>query len=92
MKFSGIRKIAGSIYNDMNCDEALRKIYANIAKSNKTKKLDNCFSIVANYCYVLDDSSTQTFHTVVAKRYSNLSWDEAMGEILNKLPNRHAER
>ena len=89
MKFTGIRRIVGTQYSDMNCDEALRKIYANIAESKKTKKLDNYFSIVANHCQILDNSSTKTFHAVIAKRYLDVSWDKAMGEILNNLPRMH---
>lgn len=86
MKFPGIRRIAGTIYSDMNCDEALQKVYAYIAESKKTKKLDIYFSIIANHCYVLDNSSTKSFHSVITNKYSDISWDEAMDEILNKLP------
>ena len=43
MKFQGIRRIVGIVYSNMNVDEALKKIYSYIAKSKKTKKLDNYF-------------------------------------------------
>lgn len=90
MKFPGSHKIVGTVYSDMNCDEALRKIYANIAESKKSKKIDVYFSIVANYCYQIDDSATKTFHTVILDKYENVSWDEAMTEILNRLPRMHS--
>lgn len=88
-KFPGIHRIAGTIYSDMNCDEALRKVYAHIAESKKTKKIDNYFSIIASHCYVLDNSSTKTFHSEIASKYSDVSWDEAMVEVMNKLPKMH---
>lgn len=78
--------MAGTVYSNMSCDEALRKVYAYIAESKKTKKLDNYFSIIANHCYALDNSSTKTFHSGIASKYLDTSWDEAMKEILNKLP------
>lgn len=90
MKFPGSHKIVGTVYSDMNCDESLRKIYANIAESKKYKKIDVYFSIVANYCYQIDDSATKTFHTVILDKYENVSWDEAMTEILNRLPRMHS--
>jgi len=90
MKFPGSHKIVGTVYSDMNCDESLRKIYANIAESKKSKKIDVYFSIVANYCYQIDDSATKTFHTVILDKYENVSWDEAMTEILNRLPRMHS--
>lgn len=34
-KFPGIHRIAGTVYSDMNCDEALRKIYSYIAEKGK---------------------------------------------------------
>lgn len=74
----------------MNCDESLRKIYANIAESKKSKKIDVYFSIVTNYCYQIDDSATKTFHAVIPNKYENVSWDEAMTEILNRLPRMHS--
>lgn len=49
MKFPGSHKIVGTVYSDMNCDESLRKIYANIAESKKSKKIDVYFF----YCYKL---------------------------------------
>ncbi len=85
-KFPGSYRITGTIYSDMNCDEALRKVYSYIAESKKTKKLDNYFSIIANHCYTLDNSSTKTFHSDIASKYSDMSWNEAMHEILGKLP------
>lgn len=66
------------------------KIYANIAESKKSKKIDVYFSIVANYCYQIDDSATKTFHAVIPNKYENVSWDEAMTEILNRLPRMHS--
>lgn len=81
MKFPGSYRIAGTAYSDMNCDESLRKIFANIAESKRPKKLDVYFSIVANYCYKLDNSATETFHTTIPNKYANVSWDEAMTEI-----------
>lgn len=90
MKFPGSHKIVGTVYSDMNCDESLRKIYANIAESKKSKKIDVYFSIVANYCYQIDDSATKIFHTVILDKYENVSWDEAMTEILNRLPRMHS--
>lgn len=90
MKFLGSHKIVGTVYSDMNCDESLRKIYANIAESKKSKKIDVYFSIVANYCYQIDDSATKTFHAVIPNKYENVSWDEAMTEILNRLPRMHS--
>lgn len=89
IKFPGVHRIVGTIYSDMNCDEALRKVYAHIAESKKTKKLNNYFSIIASHCYSLDNSSTKTFHSDIASKYLDTSWDEAMGEILNKLPKMH---
>lgn len=86
MKFSGIRRIVGTVYSNMSCDEALRKIYAYIAESKKTKKIDNYFSIIAKHCYIIDSTATKTFHSDVASRYTSTSWDEAMEEILKKLP------
>lgn len=86
IKFQGIRRIIGTVYSNMNCDESLKKIYSYIAESKKTKKLDNYFSIVAKHCYIIDVSSTKTFHSDVANKYSVISWDQAMDEILNKLP------
>lgn len=86
IKFPGIHRIIGTVYSDMNCDEALRKVYAYIAESKKTKKLDNYFSIIANHCYVLDKNSTKTFHADITSKYSDVSWDEAMNEIINKSP------
>lgn len=89
IKFSGIHRIVGTVYSNMNCDEALRNVYAHIAESKKTKKLNNYFSIIASHCYVLDNSSTKTFHSDITSKYSDVSWDEAMGEIINKLPKMH---
>lgn len=86
MKFPGIQRIVGTVYSNMNCDEALRKIYAHIAESKRTKKLNIYFSIVAKYCYVLDNSSTMTFHSDITSKYSGISWDEAIEEIIDKLP------
>jgi len=86
MKFQGIRRIVGTVYSNMNVDEALKKIYSYIAKSKKTKKLDNYFSIIAKHCYIIDDSSTKTFHSDIANKYSAILLDQAMDEILNKLP------
>lgn len=88
-KFPGIYRIFGTVYSDMNCDEALRMVYTYIAESKKTKKLDNYFSIIANHCYVLDNRSTKTFHSDITSKYSEVSWDEAMSEIINKLPKMH---
>ena len=85
-KFPGIHRIDGTIYNNMNCDEALRKIYAHIADNKKTKKLDTYFSIIAKHCYTLDDSATKSFHSEITNKYSNVSWDDAIREIRNKLP------
>lgn len=34
----------------------------------------------------IDDSSTKTFHYDIANKYSAILWDQAMDEILNKLP------
>ena len=31
-----------------------------------------------------------TFHTVILDKYENVSWDEAMTEILNRLPRMHS--
>lgn len=90
MKFPGIYKIVGTVYSDMNCDESLRKIYANITESKISKKIDVYFSIVANYCYRIDDSATKTFHIVIPDKYKNVSWDEAMTEILSRLPRMHS--
>lgn len=90
MKFPGSHKIVGTVYSDMNCDESLRKIYANIAESKKSKKIDVYFSIVTNYCYQIDDSATKTFHAVIPNKYENVSWDETMTEILNRLPRMHS--
>ena len=90
MKVPGSHKIVGTVYSDMNCDESLRKIYANIAESKKSKKIDVYFSIVTNYCYQIDDSATKTFHAVIPNKYENVSWDEAMTEILNRLPRMHS--
>ena len=90
MKFPGSHKIVGTVYSDMNCDESLRKIYANIAESKKSKKIDVYFYIVTNYCYQIDDSATKTFHAVIPNKYENVSWDEAMTEILNRLPRMHS--
>ena len=42
MKFPGSHKIVGTVYSDMDCDESLRKIYANIAESKKSKKILAC--------------------------------------------------
>ena len=86
MKFQGIRRIVGTVYSNMNVDEALKKIYSYIAESKKTKKLDNYFSIVAKHCYIIDNSSTKTFNFDVVNKYSAISWNQAMNEILNKLP------
>lgn len=85
IKFSGVHRIVGTIYSDMNCDEALRKIYAHITESKRTKKLNSYFSIVANYCYILDNSSTKTFNSIENK-YLDILWNEALIEIFNKLP------
>lgn len=90
MKFLGSHKIVGTVYSDMNCDESLRKIYANIAETKKSKKIDVYFSIVANHCYQIDDSATKTFHTEIRDKYENVSWDIAMTEILNRLPRMHS--
>lgn len=42
-KFSGINRIVGTVYSNMNCDEALRKKYAYITESKRTKKLNSYF-------------------------------------------------
>ncbi len=89
IKIPGVYRIVGTIYSDMNCDEALRKVYAHIAESKKTKKLNNYFSIISSHCYILDNSSTKTFHSDITSKYSDVSWDEAMDEIINKLPKMH---
>ena len=90
MKFPGSHKIVGTVYSYMNFDYSLRKIYANIAESKKSKKIDVYFYIVTNYCYQIDDSATKTFHAVIPNKYENVSWDEAMTEILNRLPRMHS--
>ncbi len=84
-KFPGIYRIVGTVYSNMNCDEALRKIYAYITESKRIKKLNSYFSIVANHCYILDNNSTKTFNSIENK-YLNVLWDEAVIYILNKLP------
>lgn len=87
VKFPGSHRMNGTVYSNMNCDEALQRVYAYIAKSKKTKKLNNCFAIVANHCYALDNSSTKTFNPAdITSKYSDVPWDEAMDEIMNKLP------
>lgn len=85
IKFSGINRIVGTVYSNMNCDEALGKIYTHIAESKRTKKLNSYFSIVANHCHVLDNNATKTFNSIENK-YLDVLWDEAVIYILNKLP------
>lgn len=85
-RFKGIKKIIGTRYSDMDFDEALKKIYVNIAQSKRTKKLDIYFAIISKYCKQTSNKITY-FDTIdIPTKYDNVSWEDALEEILNKLP------
>ena len=85
-RFKGIKKIIGTRYSDMDFDEALKKIYANIAQSKCTKKLDIYFAIISKYCKQTSNKITY-FDTIdIPTKYDNVSWEDALEEILSKLP------
>lgn len=85
-RFKGIKKIIGTRYSDMTWDEALKKIYANIAQSKHTKKLDIYFAIISKHCNQNLNKITY-FDTIdIPTKYDNISWEDAFEEILNKLP------
>ena len=81
IKFPGSHKIVGTIYSDMTYDESLRIIYANIAESKCTKKLDAYMNIIANTCRKLENREL----LAVPNRYSNVTWDEALKYMLERL-------
>lgn len=85
-KFPSIHKIVGTKYSDMTYDEALRAIYANIADSKCTKKLDAYVNIIANTYRKLENRDLLE----VPNRYSNITWDEAFMYIIERLPSRYS--
>lgn len=86
IKFPGSHKIVGTIYSDMTYDESLRVIYANIAESKCTKKLDTYMNIIANTYRKIENRELLE----VPNRYSNVTWDEALKYILERLPSMYS--
>ena len=85
-KFPGIHKIVGTKYSDMTYDDALRVIYANIAESKCTKKLDAYMNIIANTYRKLENRDV----LIVPIKYSNVTWDEAFMYIVKRLPSKYS--
>lgn len=86
IKFPGSHKIVGTIYSGMTYDESLRVIYANIAESKCTKKLDIYMNIIANTYRKLENRELLE----IPNRYSNVTWDEALKYILERLPSMYS--
>ena len=86
IKFSGSHKIVGTKYSDMTYDESLHVIYANIAESKCTKKLDVYMNIIANTYRKLENRELLE----VPNKYSNITWDEAFIYIVARLPSRYS--